>query len=196
MSAVLDEPIAAVAAQGPLVRFRAIADLALYAQNSRTHTPEQIRQLQTSLVEFGWTMPVLVDEQGVVAGHARIAAAQGLYDEIGLTLAFPDGSEIPFGSVPVLSCDGWSEDKRRAYVIVDNKLALNAGWDDAALSSEIQLLLSTDFDTGMLGFSDADMVFYSGSGADFKPGDAAGQSRLDQTAPVVCPSCGHEFKRA
>ena len=138
---------------GPTIRFKAIAELKLYERNSRTHSAEQILQLQASMVEFGWTMPVLEDAQGVVAGHARIAAAAALYAEFGLSLNFPDGSEIPFGMVPVLACDGWSQAKRRAYVIADNKLALNAGWDNEMLAVEFQSLLDADFDLSLLGFA-------------------------------------------
>lgn len=179
---------------GPALRFKALDSLKAYEKNARTHSAEQIAQIKRSMLEFGWTVPVLEDAQGVVAGHGRMLAARELYAE-GAVLAFPDGTAIPAGTVPVLACDGWSDEKRRAYIIVDNKLSLNAGWDDALLASEIQDLLGKGIDAESFGFDEADMTFYSGGGADFKPGEASGQSKLDQTAPIKCPSCGHEFHR-
>src|SRR4051812_10276611 len=110
---------APVPASGPrwpadAVERRPVAALVPYARNARTHSDEQVAQIAASIREFGWTVPVLVDEQGnVVAGHGRVLAAQ--------RLGLPE--------IPVMVAAGWSEAKRRAYVIADNKLALNAGWD-------------------------------------------------------------------
>ena len=144
----------ATAAPTPQIVFRAVDALREYANNPRKHSEEQITQIAGSLVEFGWTVPVLEDAQGVVAGHGRIKAARLVYEQVGCTLEFPDGTPIPFGTVPVLPCDGWSEERRRAYVIVDNQLPENAGWDDAKLQAEVQALMSTEFDMGLLGFDD------------------------------------------
>jgi len=141
---------------GPATTFKPIASLALNPRNTRTHSDEQVRQLQASMVEFGFTNPILEDAEGVVAGHGRIRAASGLYDEFGLTLALPDGTEIPPGCVPVLSCEGWSAEKRRAYAIADNQLALNAGWDEALLRTELLDLESLGIDAALMGFDDAD----------------------------------------
>jgi ParB-like chromosome segregation protein Spo0J len=108
-----------------------------YAQNSRTHSPDQVRQIAASITEFGFTNPVLVDsDNNIVAGHGRVLAAASL----GL-------AEVPTISV------GWlSDDQRRAYVIADNQIALNAGWDAAILRSELSLLNEARFNTELLGF--------------------------------------------
>jgi DNA modification methylase len=116
------------------VERRKVADLIPYARNSRTHSDKQVA---ASIREWGWTMPVLVDEVGnLIAGHGRIMAAQKLGIE----------------EVPCMTATGWSEAKRRAYVIADNKLALNADWDNEALGLEIQDLKVMGFDIELTGF--------------------------------------------
>ena len=113
-----------------------------YARNSRTHSDEQVAQIAASIREFGFTNPVLVDNGGgIVAGHGRVMAAR----KLGM-------AEVPTVNV------GWlNEQQRRAYVIADNQLALNAGWDDEALAAELSALDDSGFDVGLVGFSDADM---------------------------------------
>jgi hypothetical protein len=119
---------------------RPIADLVPYARNSRTHSEAQVAQIAASITEFGFTSPVLVDaEGGIIAGHGRVLAAQSL------------GLE----TVPVLVLDHLSEAQRRAYVIADNKLAENAGWDDDALRAEIEELARGGYGLDVIGF-DAD----------------------------------------
>lgn len=109
-----------------------------YERNSRTHSPEQIRQIAASITEFGWTNPLLVDGKGqVIAGHGRLAAAKLRGDE----------------EVPCIVVDHLSEAQQRALVIADNKLALNAGWDEVVLAKEIEFLQSTEFDIDVLGFN-------------------------------------------
>jgi len=109
-----------------------------YAKNARTHSPAQIDQIAASIREWGWTSPVLVDEQGtIIAGHGRILAAQ----KLGIT------------DVPVMVADGWSETQKRAYILADNKLALNAGWDDALLGLELAELDGLGFDLELTGFT-------------------------------------------
>lgn len=116
---------------------RSIADLTPYARNSRTHSEAQVAQIAASITEFGFTNPILVDaEGGIIAGHGRVLAAQS----IGLE------------TVPVLVLDHLTEDQRRAYVIADNKLALNAGWDDDALRAEIEALADGGYDLDLIGF--------------------------------------------
>ena len=110
--------------------------------NARTHTPEQIAQVAASIAEWGWTMPVLIDEDGgILAGHCRTEAAK--------LLAIPD--------VPVIIARGWSEAQKRAYIIADNQLTLNAGWDIKTLSSELVGLQDMDFDLGLLGFGETEI---------------------------------------
>jgi ParB-like chromosome segregation protein Spo0J len=117
---------------------RPIEALIPYARNSRTHSDEQIEQLMASMREWGWTNPVLVDEDGgIIAGHGRVMAAKRL----GLK------------EVPVIVASGWTEAQKRAYVIADNKLALNAGWDNEMLALELGDLQELGFDLDLVGFS-------------------------------------------
>ena len=109
-----------------------------YAKNSRTHSADQVSQLAASIKEFGFTTPVLVDDDnGIVAGHGRVLAAQ----QIGLE------------DVPTINVGWLTETQRRAYIIADNKLALNAGWDEDVLRSEMEFLSSQHFDISLTGFN-------------------------------------------
>jgi DNA modification methylase len=113
-----------------------------YARNARTHSDEQVAQIAASIREWGWTMPVLVDEAGtIIAGHGRVLAAQ--------RLGLPE--------VPVMVAAGWSEAKRRAYVIADNKLGLNAGWDEELLRLELGELKGLGVDLGLTGFGELEL---------------------------------------
>jgi DNA modification methylase len=120
-----------------------ISRLVPYARNARTHSDAQIAQIAASIVEFGWTMPALVDEAGtLIAGHGRVLAAR----------------KLGYADVPVMVADGWSEAQKRAYTLADNKLALNAGWDAALLSIELADLKSMGTDLNLLGFDDDELV--------------------------------------
>jgi len=124
------------------VERRPLDQLVPYARNARTHSDEQVAQLAASIREWGWTIPVLVDEENtLIAGHGRVLAAQRL----GLT------------DVPTMVARGWTDAQIRAYRIADNKLTLNAGWDDAQLSLELTDLQEANFDLGLVGFSDTEI---------------------------------------
>ena len=124
--------------QSLAITYRQVTDLIPYARNSRTHTDEQVAQIAGSIREFGWTNPVLIDgEAGIIAGHGRVLAAQRL----GLK------------EVPTIQLDHMTEAQRRAYVIADNKLALNAGWDADLLKIELGELQGLDFDLSLIGFA-------------------------------------------
>jgi hypothetical protein len=155
------------------VAYRPVADLAPYARNARTHSADQVGQLAAAILEFGWTNPVLADAQGIVAGHGRVLAARKLYAE-GHTLRRPNGEPIPPGCVPTIDCSGWTEAARRAYILADNKLAQNAGWDDALLISELEVLKSSDFVLSVIGFSDDELAAMLGGGASSSSGSSAG----------------------
>jgi DNA modification methylase len=115
----------------------ALARLVPFARSARTHSAAQIDQIAASMREWGWTNPVLVDEVGtIIAGHGRIEAAQKLGIE----------------EAPVMIAAGWWEAKKRAYVIADNKLALNAGWDEDLLAAELSDLSALAFDLDLIGF--------------------------------------------
>jgi len=126
----------------PVIVSRKVDDLIPYARNSRTHSDAQVAQIAASVREFGWTNPVLVDgENGIIAGHGRVLAARKL------------GME----EVPCIELAGLSDTQRRAYIIADNKLALNAGWDEEMLRLEMSELGDLGFDLALTGFSDEDM---------------------------------------
>jgi len=114
-----------------------------YARNARIHSDEQIGQIAASIKEWGWTTPILVDETGgIIAGHGRTLAAQ----------------RLKMSEVPVMVAKGWSETKKRAYVIADNKLALNAGWDSEMLKIELGALDAAGFDLELTGFTGDDLT--------------------------------------
>lgn len=131
------------------VERRSVASLVPYAQNSRTHSPEQIAQLTESIKEWGWTVPVLCDEEGgIIAGHGRIMAAQALgIDE-----------------VPVMVAVGWTDAQKRAYVIADNKLAANADWDIDVLNAELAALIDEGYDVELSGFDLDEIAELAGAG--------------------------------
>ncbi len=113
-----------------------------YARNPRTHSPEQVAQIAASIREFGFTNPVLVDGRaGIIAGHGRVMAAR----------------QLGLAQVPVVVLDHLTETQRRAYVIADNKLALNAGWDEELLALELQELQGDGYDLALAGLSEAEV---------------------------------------
>ncbi|MFT3758451.1 site-specific DNA-methyltransferase [Thauera sp.] len=119
------------------IEHQPIDGLIPYARNSRTHSPEQIAQVAASIREFGFTNPVLIDQGGeIIAGHGRVMAARS----------------IGLAEVPCIRLAHLTEAQKRAYVIADNKLALNAGWDNDLLAQELRDLAALDFDLDLTGF--------------------------------------------
>lgn len=141
----------------PKITLMSIDTLQPYIRNSRTHSVPQVEQLAASLLKFGWTNPVLADDKGIVAGHGRVMGAAEVYRQ-GKQIQFPDGTPIPIGQIPVLDVSGWDDARRRAYIIADNKLALNAGWDEDLLKVEIKALDEVKFDLDVIGFSDDELA--------------------------------------
>lgn len=138
------------------VERRPIDELIPYARNSRQHSDAQVAQLAASIREWGWTMPVLVDESGMlIAGHGRVLAAR----------------QLGIAEVPAMVAAGWSEAKKRAYVIADNRLALNASWDEDQLKVELADLLEQDFDLGLTGFDLEEIADVLGPLGDLDPGE-------------------------
>lgn len=120
------------------VERRNIKSIIPYARNSRTHSDEQVAQIAASIKEWGFTNPILVDVDGeIIAGHGRLLAAQ----------------KLGLDEVPCITAVGWSDAQKKAYVIADNKLALNAGWDDELLKIEFKELGDMKFDLPLTGFS-------------------------------------------
>lgn len=117
---------------------RKVDELIPYARNSRTHDDAQVAQIAASIKEFGWTNPVLIDgENGIIAGHGRVLAAR----------------KLKMNDVPCIELAGMSDTQRQAYIIADNRLALNAGWDNELLAVEFAELADSGFDTLLTGFS-------------------------------------------
>lgn len=125
------------------VEHQPVVSLVPAARNARTHSPAQVDEIARSIRAFGWTSPVLVDEAGgVIAGHGRLMAAQ----KLGLK------------SVPTIPLSGLSDAERRAYLLADNRLALNAGWDDDLLAAEVTDLASLGIALSLAGFADAEIA--------------------------------------
>ena len=124
------------------VERRPVAELTPYARNARKHSAKQVDQIVASIKQWGFTVPVLVDEDGtIIAGHGRVMAA----NKMGLL------------EVPVTVARGWSEPQRRAYVLADNQLAANSSWDQDLLAVEMGDLKAADFDLTTIGFSDREI---------------------------------------
>jgi len=122
--------------------YKKTKDLIPYARNSRTHSDEQVAQIVASIKEFGFTNPILVDEEGlIIAGHGRVQAAQ----------------RLKLDEVPTIALEYLTDAQKKAYVIADNKLALNAGWDFDMLKVEFNDLIDMDFDLSLIGFDDKEL---------------------------------------
>lgn len=125
------------------IKYKTTEELIPYALNSRTHSESQVAQLAASIREFGFTNPILLDgDNGILAGHGRVMAARLLKLEI----------------VPTIEIAHLSDTQKKAYVIADNKLALNAGWDMDILGLEIEELKNCDFEIELLGFDESELV--------------------------------------
>ena len=118
---------------------RRVDDLIPYARNARTHSDEQIAQIMASITEWGWTTPVLIDDKGgIIAGHGRVMAAR----------------KLGIDEVPTVTATGWTKAQKAAYVLADNQLPQNAGWDMDLLKIEMQDLSADGFDLSLMGFGD------------------------------------------
>lgn len=124
------------------IQLKSVEELIPYSGNARTHSEEQITQIAESISEFGFTNPVLIDgERGIIAGHGRLIAAK----KLGLS------------EVPVIILDHLTEIQKKAYIIADNKLAENAGWDEELLAKELADLKAEDFDLDLTGFAEQEI---------------------------------------
>ncbi len=124
------------------VEYRKVETLIPFARNPRTHSEAQVAKLASSIVEFGWTQPILVDgANGIIAGHGRLAAAR----------------KLDLLEVPVIELGHLSPPQKRAYVIADNRLALDAGWDEELLSLELAELSEAGYDLSMTGFTNEEI---------------------------------------
>jgi len=164
------------------IKYKSTGELIPYINNSRTHSEQQVQQVAASIKEFGFTNPILIDdESGIIAGHGRLQAAQLLN----------------LNEVPTITLEGLTDAQKKAYVIADNQLALNAGWDIDSLKLEIENLSELDFDISLLGFDDdlLQSILDANFEPNFDPATEEEQGQLDELDPkwVDCPKCGHEF---
>lgn len=153
-----------------------------YARNARLHSPAQIAQISASIKEFGWTSPILTDgASGVIAGHGRLMAAQLLKAD----------------TVPTIDLAHLSETQKRAYVIADNRIALNSTWDDEMLGLELAELKAGDFDLALTGFSDEEIEgMVAGGGSGDGGGDAPDDfPTVDESLATEfqCPKCQYQW---
>jgi len=163
----------------PLYKTISTDDLIPYARNSRTHSEAQVAKIAASIREFGFLNPIITDgANGIVAGHGRVLAAQKL------------GLE----SLPCIEAGHLTDAQRRAYVIADNRLALDAGWDNELLRVELQDLDGQGFDLSITGFDIGELTALFDE-PNFEPGTEDDQGKLDELAPkiVTCPHCAQEW---
>lgn len=169
---------------GLAIEYRPISSLIPYARNARTHSEEQIAQIAASIREFGWTNPILVDgENGIIAGHGRVLAAR----------------KLDIDPVPCIELAGLSEAQRRAYILADNKLALNAGWDEQLLRLEVADLAGMAFDLSLIGFGESEQAALLAAQGGLTDPDDTPEPPADPTtrpgdlwllgAKVTCPNC-------
>jgi ParB-like chromosome segregation protein Spo0J len=161
------------------VKYRKVEDLIPYINNSRKHSDEQVAQISASIKEFGWTNPILIDgTNSIIAGHGRLMAAR----------------KLKMDEVPTIELDHLTDTQRKALVIADNKLALNADWDTTLLTIELDELLKDGFALDILGFNEQEIKTIM-SDVNFDAGSEEDQGKLDQLDPkwICCPHCGKEF---
>jgi ParB-like chromosome segregation protein Spo0J len=166
-----DKPAPITVAMAKRIEMWPVERLVPYEKNSRLHSPEQVAQVAASIAEFGFTNPILVDSgDGIIAGHGRLAAAK----------------ELGMDEVPVVVLDHLSQRQRRAYVIADNKLALNASWDVDVLAAEIDELRGEDFDIDLLGFSADELkgLMTDDWGTDIDPTKGEDEELRDRQATI------------
>jgi ParB-like chromosome segregation protein Spo0J len=160
------------------ILYLSIDELVPYARNPRTHSEEQISEIAASIREFGFTNPILIDaNQGIIAGHGRFAAAK----ELGLE------------TIPCIDLSHLSDEQKRAYIIADNKLALNGGWNDELLRLELTDLKELGADLELTGFDAMELAdIMLGKDVEFKEYD---ESAADDVQLLTCPKCGHTFPK-
>lgn len=166
-------------------KMKRVDELIPYARNARTHSPEQVAKIAGSIKEFGFINPVIISQDGgILAGHGRVLAAQKL------------GLE----EVPCIEESHLTDTQRRAYILADNRLSLDAGWDEEMLRLEIKDL-ATHIDMGLTGFTDMEIDMYLNGHIDTIASDSAGagNSELnlddfsDDKFEHTCPRCGMKF---
>ena len=163
---------------GLMIQYRSLDSLVPYSRNPRTHSDDQISQIAASIREFGFTNPILIDSnQGIIAGHGRLAAAK----ELGLE------------KVPCIDLSHLTEEQRRAYVIADNKIALNGAWNEDFLRVELTELKELGANLELTGFNAMELADITlGKDVEFKEYD---ESAADDVQLITCPECGKSFPK-
>ena len=165
----------------PAYKTVSVSSLIPYARNSRTHSDAQVGQIAASIKEFGFLNPIIVDgESGIIAGHGRVLAAQ----------------KLGLAELPVIEAGHLSDTQRRAYIIADNKLAMNAGWDDEMLRVELDALGVDGFDLELTGFSldEVQALSFDDEYPEQNPESSSKEIDTDEFAmDHACPKCGFEF---
>ena len=155
-----------------------VESLIPYINNSRTHSDEQIAQIAGSIKEFGWTNPILVDgANGIIAGHGRLLAAR----------------KLGYKDVPTIELKDLTETQKKAYIIADNKLALNAGWNNEILSIELGSLQSVNFNIELLGFDAIELSDLFDEQIKELKSNAEEIDPDEYDMKCKCPKCGFEF---
>jgi ParB-like chromosome segregation protein Spo0J len=160
------------------IKYLPIDDLIPYERNPRTHSEEQIAQIAASIREFGFTNPILIDDkQGVIAGHGRFAAAKKL------------GLE----KVPCIDLSHLTDEQKRSYILADNKISLNGGWNEELLRMELTELKELGANLELTGFDAMELAdIMLGKDVEFKEFD---ESAADDVQLLTCPKCGHSFPK-
>ena len=163
----------------------AVEKLVPYANNARTHSAEQVLKLRSSLREFGFVNPILIDRNyNVLAGHGRLSAAK----------------EEKISEVPCVFVDGLTEAQKKAYILADNRLALDAGWDEELLKLELESLKEMDFDLDLTGFDNIEIdesdFFDEIAEQSLNKGEEVNTNDFDdENFECTCPKCGFKFNR-
>lgn len=160
---------------------RLVNDLIPYVNNARNHPPQQIEKIASSMREFGFVNPVIIDSKNnVIAGHGRIEAAK----------------KLGLDEVPCLLVDHLSDAQRKAYILADNRIQLDSDWNEDLLKIELEGLEDLDFDLSLTGFDETelDTLF---DNINFDPATEEEQGQLDELDPIwiSCPHCGKEFNQ-
>jgi len=178
------------------IEIKSVDDLIPYDRNPKIHPDTQIDQLANSIREWGWTMPILIDENDqIIAGHGRLFAAK----------------KLGISEVPCTRAEGWTEQQKKAYVIADNKLAENGEWDTNEYFNQLKEMSNDGYDLGLMGV-DIDMSAFnfnpvyepSFDASEIDEGkmikadqsmqnDQSSRLQPQQTTDVICPHCGEEF---
>ena len=162
------------------IKYLPINSIVGYVNNTRTHSQEQINQVKSSISEFGMVNPIGVHKNVILSGHCRWEALK----------------QLDYKEVPTVDLSHLTEAQKKAYIIADNKLALNAGWDEELLKIELESLQELDFDLGILGFDDFEVEQIFGEGTNIVMEDffeeTEQKEKVDKT--FICEHCGKESK--